>query len=357
MKGLEFPITSTKVPGLTKKFDLADPTSRKAYFQAKVGKEIAAIHNYLEERTFMAFFLGKKNAGKGTYAGLLREVFGAEKIATVGLGDLVREIHKNWDAWSKSEEFGDVKRFYRGYISFDEAVDRLHGRSTTTLLPSEFVLALLKARIARQNRKALFVDGLPRDLDQISYSLFFRDLAGYRGDPDFFLMIDIPMSVIDERIKYRVVCPNCNTSRNKKLLVTKDIEYEKETGEFHLLCDNPACVDTRMVPKEGDELGIEPIRARVEKDDEIMRKVFELHGMDKVLLRNHVPVNEAKEHFDDYELTPEYVLSWDEKAQKVAVLEKPWTVKDDSGVESYSLLAPPVVVGLIKQLADVLEVA
>jgi len=43
MRGLEFPITSTKVPGLTKSFDLADPESRKKYFNAKVGREIAAI--------------------------------------------------------------------------------------------------------------------------------------------------------------------------------------------------------------------------------------------------------------------------------------------------------------------------
>src|SRR5205823_7009319 len=99
----------------------------------------------------------------------------------------------------------------------------------------------------------------------------------------------------DERIKYRVVCPNCKTSRNMKLLVTKDIEYDKETGKFYLLCDNPSCANTRMMPKEGDELGIEPIRSRLEKDDEIIRKVFELHGMDKVLLRNHVPVIEAEQ--------------------------------------------------------------
>jgi len=49
MRGLEFPITSTKVPGLTKSFDLADPESRKKYFNAKVGREIAAISKYLEK--------------------------------------------------------------------------------------------------------------------------------------------------------------------------------------------------------------------------------------------------------------------------------------------------------------------
>src|SRR3990167_5903796 len=356
MRGLEFPITSTKVPGLTKSFDLADPEDRKKYFQAKVGKEITAISKYLEDHTFMGFFLGKKNAGKGTYSSLLREIFGTDKIATVALGDLVREIHANWDDYKTTDEYQNLKKFYRGYISFDEAVERLHGRSQSTLLPTEFVLALLKTRIAKVGKKAIFLDGLPRDIDQISYSLFLRDLANYRDDPDFFMMIDIPMSVIDERIKYRVVCPNCNNSRNIKLLITKRIEYDESSKSFHLLCDNPNHGDIMMVRKEGDDLGIKPIRERLEKDEEILRKVFEeIHGVPKIMLRNHVPAAEADKYFDRYELTPEYVLSWDEKKKKVEVEEKPWTVKDDNGVESYSLLAPPVAVTLIKQLSKVLN--
>ena len=44
-----------------------------------------------------------------------------------------------------------------------------------------------------------------------------------------------------------------------------------------------------------------------------------------------------------------------QKKKKVEVEEKPWTVKDDNGVESYSLLAPPVAVTLIKQLSKVLN--
>jgi hypothetical protein len=59
-------------------------------------------------------------------------------------------------------------------------------------------------------------------------------------------------------------------------------------------------------------------------------------------------------YFDAYEITPEYVLRWVAKAGKVKVEEKSWQVKDDNGVPSNSLLAAPVVVGLIKQLADIL---
>ena len=67
-----------------------------------------------------------------------------------------------------------------------------------------------------------------------------------------------------------------------------------------------------------------------------------------------MPVGEANKYYDRYEITPEYVLDWDKKAKKVAVSEKPWMIKDDNGVESYSLLAAPVLVSLLKQLVEVL---
>ena len=111
-----------------------------------------------------------------------------------------------------------------------------------------------------------------------------------------------------------------------------------------------------MVPKEGDDLGIAPIKGRLTKDEEILKTVFSLHGIPKILLRNHVPVPEAKKYFDDYELTPEYVLAVDKKTKKVLVKEKPWTIKDDNGIECFSLLAPPVMVAMVKQMAEVLEI-
>jgi len=38
------------------------------------------------------------------------------------------------------------------------------------------------------------------------------------------------------------------------------------------------------------------------------------------------------------------------------VIEKPWTIKDDNGVECFSLLAPPVMVAMVKQMAEVLKI-
>lgn len=354
MKGLEFPIIGTKTKGLKRKFDLSDIKDHKIYFNAKAGDEIKKIRKYLNRNTFMAFFLGKKNSGKGTYSGILKEIFGPDKIVALGVGDLVREVHAGWKKYIKTDEYRLLKKNYRGFISFDEAVRRLHGRTTTALLPTEFILALLKARIAQIGKKAILIDGLPRDLDQMSYSLYFRDLANYRDDPDFFIMIDIPMSVIDERLKYRVVCPKCKSSRSPKLLLTKDIRFNPKTDKFELYCDYPDCVGTKMLPREGDDLGIDPVRPRLEKDEIVLKRAFELHGMPKILLRNHVPAVDALKYYDEYELTPEYVLTQDSKTSKVLVGEKPWTIKDDNGVVSHSLLAPAVIVSLLKQLAEVL---
>ena len=81
-------------------------------------------------------------------------------------------------------------------------------------------------------------------------------------------------------------------------------------------------------------------------------QAFLLHGIPKVLLRNSVPVEVAKEYVDDYEITPVYEYEWVETEKKVKIKEKPWIIKNDQGKESYSLLAPPVVVSLIKQLVE-----
>ena len=176
---------------------------------------------------------------------------------------------------------------------------------------------------------------------------------GYRDDPDFLVFIDVPDAVIDERMKYRVICPKCQTPRNLKLLRTKEVGYNKNTDKFYLMCDSPACDKTVMVPKEGDELGIEAIRDRVEADDKVMRTLLDLKGVPKVLLRNSVPASSAKDTVDDYEITPAYRYEHD--SESVKVIEEPWTVKDENGVEVYSLLPAAVAVSLIKQVASSLN--
>ncbi len=354
MKGYDFPIYSTKVPNSREFYDLNDIVERKKYFRDKVGKETEKLKLYLENNTFIAYLLAKKAAGKGTYTKLFMEIFGDKKIEHISVGDLVREldiIKENKDERKKFEEY--LKENYRGFSTLNELFESINNRSTKVLLPTELILALVKKKIDTVGQKVLFIDGFPRNLDQVSYSLYFRDLINHRDDPDMFIIIDLPEKVIDERIKYRVVCPKCSTPRNTKLLPTKYIGYDEKTKQFYLMCDNPECDKERMVTKEGDELGIEAIRERLNTDEELIRKVFNLYGIPKILLRNSLPVKDAEKYVDKYEITNAYSYKKD-KNGKIKVIEKRWVVKDDNLVDSYSLLAPAVLVTLIKQIVKVL---
>jgi len=353
---MEFPIFKTKILGATRKFNLADPKERAEYFSFKAGPEIEKLKAYLGKNTFIAYLLGKKNSGKGTYAKMLAEVVGSDKIDHFSIGDMIRSIDEELKDKKKKEELVNfLKNSYRGWLPFKEIISALEKRSTKILLPTELILALVKREIQKRKKKAIFIDGFPRDLDQISYSLFFRDLIGYREDPDLFVLIDVPEIVIDERIKWRRICPLCQTSRNLKLLPTSKIGYDEKKKGFYLICDNPSCKGARMVAKEGDEAGIKPIKERLQKDGKLIEKSFSLYGIPKIFLRNSLPAKDAKKYVDDYEITPEYHYEWDKKEKRVRIIEKPWVVTDNKGVKSVSLLAPPVAVSLIKQIAEALK--
>jgi len=355
MKDIQFPIFKTKLKEVTQKFNLNDPKERQEYFELKAGPEIKKLRDYLKNNSFIAYLLGKKNAGKGTYSMMFIEAVAPEKIFHFSIGDMIREVDKIiQDEKSKKELILFLEKNYRGWQPFKEIIQALEKRNTKTLLPTELILALVKREIAKREKKALFIDGFPRNLDQISFSLFFRDLIGYREDPDIFILIDVPEAVINERIKYRRVCPLCQTSRNLKLLLTNKIGYDQKTKEFYLVCDNPECQGAKMEKKEGDELGIEPIRERLKLDEKLLQQTFSLYGIPKILLRNSIPVKEAKDYVDDYEITPEYSYQWIPEEKKVKIIEKTWQILDDEGTPSYSLLAPPVVVSLIKQMVEVL---
>jgi len=353
---MKFPIFKTKTKGLKRRFNLSDPKEQREYFQLKAGKEIRKLREYLKKNTFVAYLLGKKNSGKGTYSKMFAEMVLPERIEHFSIGDMVRNMDNEVKDQKKKKELIDfLEKNYRGWLPLEKIISALEKRNTKILLPTELILALAKREIAKREKKTLFIDGFPRDMDQIAFSLFFRDLIGYRDDPDIFVLIDVPKAVIDERIKWRRVCPLCQTSRNLKLLPTSKVKYDEKKKEFYLVCDNPNCKGVRMLPKEGDQYGIKPIKERLKKDEKLIEQAISLHGIPKVFLRNSLPLKSAKKYVDDYEITPEYVFKWDEKNKKVKIGEKPWVILDGKGVKSVSLLAPPVVVSLIKQMVKVFQ--
>ena len=350
---MQFPIFKTKIKGLERKFNLTDPKEQREYFELKAGKEIEKLRKYLKGNTFVAYLLGKKNSGKGTYSKMFAELVDPKKVEHFSIGDIVRSVDGELaDEKRKTTFMNYLERNYRGRLSLNEIISSLEKRNTQTLLPTELILTLIKREMEKKERKALFIDGFPRDLGQVDFALFFRDLIGHRDDPDVFILIDVPENVIDQRIKWRRVCPICQTSRNLKLLLTSKVGYDEEKKEFYLICEND---EARMVKKEGDELGIKPIRERLKMDDKIMTLAFTLYGIPKILLRNSMPVKDAKDFVDDYEITPEYILEWDKNLKKVKVKEKPWIFLDDEGTSSFSLLPQPLVISLIKQIVKVLN--
>jgi len=344
--------------GKDRKFNLTDAKERKDYFYYKAGEEIEKLKAYVQDNTFIVYLLGKKNSGKGTYSKMLAELLGADKLEHFSVGDMIRAISREiQDPANKIALEEYLKKNYRGWVAVDKLIPVIGGRETKTLLPTELILALVKREIAKRPKKTIFIDGFPRDMDQVSYSLFFRDLIGARDDADIMAFIDVPTNVIAGRIAGRRICPICNTSRNLALLPTVKVGYDEISKEFYLVCDNQSCTGfdkQKMVAKEGDELGIEPIRARLETDQKLMEKAMELHGIPKVFLRNAIPAAEAKKYVDDYELTSGYKYAWDEGSKKVSVIENAWVVKDDEGRDSVSLQAPAVAISLIKQLVKVL---
>lgn len=319
---MQFPVLRTKVAGLTKDFDLSTPETRRPYFEAKVGKEIAKLRQYLAKNSLLINIVGKKNSGKGTYTKMFLEAVGV-KATQLAVGDIVRanQIERTMDK----------------------------------LLPTEKILEILREEAKKGFLPTVFLDGLPRNVDQIAHAITIRNHLSLGPGRDLFVLIDIPEEVMDGRMKSRVICPICKTPRSPKLLLTKFVQYDSKNNEFFLECDNETCERVRMVPKEGDHLGIGPIRSRLKGDEEVMRAIAELPAVETVFLSASIPV-EMSHQVDSYEIQQQYEHRWDEKAGKVISTSENWLFKDDSGKDSLTLFPPAVTVYMIREMVRVLRI-
>lgn len=334
----------------TKEYDLADPAMRRLYFNSKVGDEIQKLQEFLKNNSFIAYFLAPKMAGKGTYTAMLREILGEDLIEHVSVGDIVRKAHAEYEEKVKdSEVYKYMEKNYRGFLNLEKVFEALVCRNTKSVsVPTEFVLSLVKMEIDSLGARTIFLDGFPRKIDQISYSLYFRDLINHREDTDLFLLINLPIEIINQRIKSRMICPECQTSRNLNLAPTTKIGCDEKDGCYYLICDNPSCKEVRMVCKEGDELGIENIRERIVDDLNLMEQARNMYGIEKIEIYNSLEKEKALEYVDDYELTKEYSFEKDEKGN-IKKVERAFFVKDN-GKEYISLLPAPALIQLIRQL-------
>ena len=133
---MQFPIFKTKIEGLDRKFNLIDPKEQEAYFEAKAGKEIRKLREYLKEKTFIAYLLGKKNSGKGTYSKMLANIIDPERISHFSIGDMIRDVDKELkDAYIKSggnpDKFDTFKK-----VNAEEDIEKIDFEATFKELPS-----------------------------------------------------------------------------------------------------------------------------------------------------------------------------------------------------------------------------
>lgn len=132
-------------------------------------------------------FLGAPGAGKGTQAEIVQEKLGIPAIST---GNIIREAMKNGTpaglAAKKYVEAGD-------------------------LVPDEAVIAMLQERIAQPDcQKGFILDGFPRNVPQAEA----LDRMGIAID--LVVEINVPDSVIEERLTGRRVCEGCGAGYHVK---------------------------------------------------------------------------------------------------------------------------------------------
>ncbi|RJR27980.1 hypothetical protein C4561_00535 [candidate division WWE3 bacterium] len=358
---MKFDYYNSKKLSNGKTYVLTDPAERRQYFEAKLGHKIDDVKSYLEHNTFIGYLLAKKQAGKGTYSKMIEEILGPERFAHISVGDVVRDFHEKLESGEDiSDVINLVRKHYRGFISVEESMEALRNRTTDKVsVPAELMLTLLKLEIDKIGRKGLFIDGMPRTLDQISYSLYFRDLINYRDDPDFFLLINVSNDLIDLRMKNRVICPECHTSKSMILNPTTNVIYDQTDKQVKFICDNNTCSGYNKavyIHKEGDELGIKAIEERLRSDEDLMQKALNLHGIQKILIESSIPASIANDYLEEYEIQPayEFEVVGDPGNETINIKTGPLKFKDDDGADCYTMYAATYVVNIFDQLHKIL---
>ena len=330
------------------------------YFERRLGDKLDKLKDYVNGNGFVLFFLAKKLAGKGTYTKVLQELTNG-KIEHISIGDLVREAEaKAKDSKKRQEFIEELKNYYKGDLQLEEVADLYANQNVENkLLPTDTITALIEMSAMKEHfGKPMVIDGFPRGMDQVSLSLEMQKNFIEKNIPAAFVEIDCPDDVLAQRWIYRRSCPECSTPRNIKLLLTKDIEYDKETGEFHLICDNASCEGkrVRMIQKQADDQGPDALKEKQQLMVEIMKAVREKAGGNHIVIHNSVPVDEATEEMLKEDFTDEAELSWDEEKQEVVRKFGPMRATDDQGREVYSRWPEAVVVELVEKLVSWLKI-
>lgn len=164
--------------------------------------------------------LGAPGSGKGTQGDLITKRYGFPRIST---GDLLRQAVEQRTALGKAAEV----LMKQGLLVSDEIVEGLVGD-----------------RIAGPDcRKGYILDGFPRNISQAQA---LEKMDGMR--PEIVIGIEVPTSILIERLSQRWVCPGCQAVYNM------NVRVPKEKGR----CD--AC-HSGLIQRDDDKPGV--IRERI----------------------------------------------------------------------------------------------
>jgi adenylate kinase len=161
---------------------------------------------------------GPPGAGKGTYAGLLQERIGIQKIST---GDLLRkEAKEGTEIGKKAKEYMDKGG----------------------LVPDEIVIGLLKKELERIGGDNFILDGFPRTINQAEK---LKEITKI----DALILIRIPEEILIEKLSGRRICsnPNCAAIYNVA-------NIDKKIGRIHYVLPPMAPKQEGKCDKCGSDL-------------------------------------------------------------------------------------------------------
>lgn len=134
---------------------------------------------------------GPPGSGKGTYASRLFDRLGTPHIST---GDLIRDEIRGRT---------DIGRKIEGYT--------LRGE----LVPDDVVIEILRRRISKPDcAKGFILDGFPRTIPQAKALEVIASVG-------VVINLDVPDTVIIERLSSRLTCKNCGAVFNQRFLKPK----------------------------------------------------------------------------------------------------------------------------------------
>ena len=160
---------------------------------------------------------GPPGSGKGTYASRLMNKIGIPHIST---GDLVREEIRNQTPLGKK-----IEKY----------------SSSGTLVPDETITEMLKKRLASGVSKGFILEGYPRTVGQAHELDKITEL-------DAVVNLDVPDSVIVDRLSARLQCRTCGAIYNEKTMKPKvPGKCDKDKGElFRRVDDQPEVIRERL---------------------------------------------------------------------------------------------------------------